>query len=260
MNAIEVRNASVMFDNKYAVHNCDISFKAGEFTVLLGASGAGKSTLLRTLNLLQKLTTGEILVPGLGKVEGVTKTRRHRKSTAMVFQSHQLLERKTALENTVLGRLPYHHGINTLFPFPNRDRLLALENLERVGLLEKALTRSSDLSGGQKQRVGIARALTQGPKIILADEPIASLDPVTSDGILRLLKDISIDLQITTIVSLHQIDFARKYADRLIGLNSGSIIFDGKPKDLTESDLKRIYDTEPTQNHNSTKLLASLAN
>ncbi|MCP9778373.1 phosphonate ABC transporter ATP-binding protein [Cyanobium sp. Tous-M-B4] len=260
MNAIELNNVSVKFSNKYAVHNCDISFKTGEFTVLLGASGAGKSTLLRTLNLLQKLTTGEIFVPGLGKVEGVTKTRRHRKSTAMVFQSHQLLERKTALENTVLGRLPYHHGLSTLLPFPNRDRLLALENLERVGLLEKALTKSSDLSGGQKQRVGIARALTQGPKIILADEPIASLDPVTSDGILKLLKDISIDLQITTILSLHQIDFACKYADRLIGLNSGSIIFDGKPNDLTESDLKRIYETESKQIPTTTQLLATLAN
>lgn len=260
MTAIEARNISVKFGNKYAVHNCNISFKTGEFTVLLGASGAGKSTLLRTLNLLQRTTTGGIFVPELGMVEGATKIRRHRKTTAMVFQSHQLLERKTALENTVLGRLPYHHGLSTLLPFPNRDRLLALDNLERVGLLEKALIKSSDLSGGQKQRVGIARALTQGPKIILADEPIASLDPVSSDGILKLLKEISIDLQITTILSLHQIDFACKYADRLIGLNSGSIIFDGKPKDLMESDLKRIYEKESNQIQTTAQLSANLAN
>ncbi len=224
-----------------AVHPTSLEFQAGQFTVLLGASGAGKSSLIRCLNLLNRPTTGEVLVKGLGKLSAPDAIRRHRRQTAMIFQQHQLIGRLSAWDNVLLGRLGYHNTWRSLWPLSRREQLLALSCLDRVGLLGKALERVDNLSGGEQQRVGIARALVQQPRLILADEPVASLDPATSQRILDLLRDICRHDGITAIVSLHQVELALAYADRVVALAQGRVIFDGHPSDLTPARLEAIY-------------------
>jgi len=173
-----------------ALRRTDIAFRPGAFTVLIGASGAGKSTLLRCLNGLITPTTGTLTADGIGAVTPGAALRRHRRRTAMVFQQHQLIGRLSVLRNVLTGRLGYHSAWRTLLPLPAADRRLALDCLERVGLLPCALRRADQLSGGQQQRVGIARALVQQPSLILADEPVASLDPETARKVLALFFDI----------------------------------------------------------------------
>jgi len=224
-----------------ALKKTDIEFRSGEFTVLIGASGAGKSTLLRCLNGLVPATTGRIVADGLGEVTEGRVLRQHRRRTAMVFQQHQLIGRQSVLKNVLTGRLGYHSAWRTLWPLPAADRRLALDCLERVGLLQFALRRADQLSGGQQQRVGIARALAQGPSLILADEPVASLDPETARQVLTLLYEICRTDGISTIVSLHQVQLARDFVDCVIGIADGAVAFDGNPDNLTENHLNRIY-------------------
>jgi len=226
-----------------ALRNVTLEFRKREFTVLLGLSGAGKSTLLRTFNLLTRPTRGKILVDGIGELCPGRLLRNHRRHTAMVFQQHQLIARQNTLENVLLGRIGAHGWGRTLFPFPHADRILALQCLERVGLLDKALERVGNLSGGQQQRVGIARALAQKPGLLLADEPVASLDPSTGDQVMSLIRDIAREDSIPVIVSLHQIELARRFADRVIGLSGGAVVFDGPCGDLSDQVLDRIYRT-----------------
>jgi len=218
-----------------------LEFYAGEFTVLLGPSGAGKSTLLRCLNLLNPTCSGKVMVEGLGVVKNRQTIRTHRLRTGMVFQQHQLIGRYTALDNVLMARLGYHSLLRSLFPLPRKDRLLALECLHQVGLAHKALERIDHLSGGEQQRVGIARALAQEPRMILADEPVASVDPATAELVLSLLHRIAQAKKLTVIVSLHQIDFARKFADRVIGLSRGRVVFDGTVAQLTPAAVDGIY-------------------
>ena len=252
---IYLNDVSIRYhDDLVALQPTSLRFGRGEFTVLLGASGAGKSTLLRCLYLLNKPSTGQINVDGIGAIEGSAALQTHRRQTGMVFQQHQLIERHTALANVLLGRIGYHSTWRSLFPLPRAERQIALECLNRVGLLHKALHRVDQLSGGQQQRVGIARALAQQPRLMLADEPVASLDPASSRRILTQLKQICREDGITTVVSLHQVEFAIEYADRVIGLAQGRIVFDGSPDALTEGVLDMIYDqttpvpTRPTKN------------
>jgi phosphonate transport system ATP-binding protein len=159
----------------------------------------------------------------------------------MIFQQHQLISRHTAWENVLMGRLAHYSTLRSLFPLPRRDQVLALECLERVGLLPKAMDRVDALSGGEQQRVGIARALAQQPRLILADEPVASLDPATAQKVMDLLQDISQTDGITAIVSLHQVELALAYADRIIALARGKIVFDGPPDELNPARLEGIY-------------------
>jgi phosphonate transport system ATP-binding protein len=159
----------------------------------------------------------------------------------MIFQQHQLIGRQSALHNVLLGRIPHNSNFQCFIPWSNKDKLIALEALDRVGLLSKSLERVSNLSGGEMQRVGIARALTQEPTVILADEPVASLDPAISVKILSLLNDICNEKSITAIVSLHQVNLAKKFANRLLGISGGKIIFDGKAEDLTFEILRDLY-------------------
>jgi phosphonate transport system ATP-binding protein len=224
-----------------ALHPTSLRFRQGEFTVLLGASGAGKSTLLRCLNLLTPLSGGSIAVDDLGEIGDRRRLHEHRKRTGMIFQQHQLIGRQSALANVLLGRIGYHSVLRSLFPLPLAERRIALECLERVGLLHKALERVDRLSGGQQQRVGIARALAQRPRLMLADEPVASLDPATSHKVLEQLQRIGREDGITTVVSLHQVDLAQAYADRVIGLAHGRVVFDGAPAGLTPATLQAIY-------------------
>ncbi|QIB50098.1 MULTISPECIES: phosphonate ABC transporter ATP-binding protein [Pseudomonas] len=223
-----------------ALRDTSVAFRRGEFTVLLGLSGAGKSTLLRSLNRLVMPTDGTVSSE-LGELGGGSTLRQHRRRTAMVFQHHQLIERQSALANVLTGRLAFHSTFRSLFPLPRADQEIALQCLARVGLADKALSRVDKLSGGQQQRVGIARALAQQPAIILADEPVASLDPATSVRVLGLLRDICKEDGITAIVSLHQLEYARCFADRVVGLADSQIVFDAAPSELTDAQLDRIY-------------------
>ena len=216
-------------------------FHRGEFTVLLGLSGAGKSTLLRSLNFLVRPTVGRVISSSSGDLAPGRTLRLHRRRTAMVFQHHQLIERHTALDNVMTGRLAYHSTWRSLFPLPDRDLELAPHPPGRVGLADNPLSRVDQLSGGQQQRVGIARALAQEPELILADEPVASLDPATSHRVLSLLRRICREDGIAAVVSLHQLEYARAFADRIIGLTNSEIVFDAAPSELTESEVDRIY-------------------
>jgi phosphonate transport system ATP-binding protein len=225
-----------------------LTFHGGHFTVLLGPSGAGKSTLLRCLNFLNVPTAGHILVEGLGTLNfDRKKLRQLRRMTGMIFQQHQLISTRSALQNVLVGRLGEYSSLRSLFPLPRYEQEFALECLERVGLLDKALERVDSLSGGEQQRVGIARALAQRPQLILADEPVASLDPATADGVLSLLHKITKEDVIPAIVSLHQVELAKKHADRVIGLAQGKVVFDGSPQRLSSDILHQIYHQKKTR-------------
>ena len=211
----------------------------------LGPSGAGKSTLLRVLNRLVVPSRGSISARDLGRLEGKKTVRQHRMRTGMVFQQHQLIARLSALQNVLLSRIGRYSVVRSLLPLPATERVWALECLERVGLLEKALERCDALSGGQQQRVGIARAIAQRPDLILADEPVASLDPASSERVLASLREISREDGIPAVVSLHQLEYARRFADRIVGLSQGEVVFDGPPSSLDDTALERIYGARP---------------
>ncbi|MFN3891927.1 MAG: phosphonate ABC transporter ATP-binding protein [Beijerinckiaceae bacterium] len=240
---LAVQDVEVIYPNGFTgLQRTSVRFDRGQFVVLLGTSGAGKSTLLRTLNGLVKPTRGDVVLAGQGSIfSSGAALRRHRRRTGMVFQQHHLIGRLTALENVLIGRLAAHSTFRTMAPLPRRDRILALEALDRVGLADRALHRADQLSGGQQQRVGIARAKAQEPELILADEPVASLDPETAVRVLRDLHRICREDGITAIVSLHQLDLARRFADRVIGLAEGRVVFEGAPEDLGKAALDTIY-------------------
>lgn len=239
---IQVSDLSLTYPSGVkALAPTSLAFRAGEFTVLLGPSGAGKSSLLRCLNLLNAPSSGRVRVDSLGELKTTQLVRRHRLGTGMIFQQHQLIGRYSALDNVLAGRIGYHGMIRTLFPLPWCDKILALACLDQVGLADKALQRVDRLSGGEQQRVGIARALAQQPKLILGDEPVASLDPTTAAYVLGLLHNICKEKQLTAIVSLHQVNFAKRFADRIIGLAAGRVTFDGTSAELTADILDRIY-------------------
>lgn len=226
-----------------ALRPTSLTLPAGGFTVLLGASGAGKSTVLRCLNGLVRPTGGRVLAAPLGDI--ARALRAHRRRTGMVFQQHHLIGRITVLDNVLTGRLGHHPAWRSLLPMPRPDREMALMAIERVGLLPLALRRADSLSGGQQQRVGIARALVQQPQIILADEPVASLDPASAEAVLSLLRDICRADGLTAVVSLHQLDLARRFADRIIGLAAGAVVFDGPPTALDATAVQAIYPGQP---------------
>ena len=228
-----------------ALKSVSLQLNRGEFAVVLGASGAGKSTLLRSVNYLNPPTQGQIIVDGLGALSQPRVLRLHRKRTGMIFQQHQLIERHSALDNVLMGRLAYHSFWQSLLPLPQHDQQIALSCLERVNLIDKALTPVKNLSGGQQQRVGIARALAQQPQLMLADEPIASLDPASAHQVLSLLRTICKTDGIAALLSLHQVDFAQEYGDRIIGLAHGKVIFDGPPSALNSHHLDEIYTGQP---------------
>jgi phosphonate transport system ATP-binding protein len=239
---IQVEGLSVVYPGGVsALRSVTLHVRKGEFTVVLGRSGAGKSTLLRCLNYLTRPTSGMVAVDGLGSLDSAARLREHRRRTGVIYQLHQLLPRLTALRNVLVGRLGHSSTWRSLLPFSRADQELALRCLERVGLLDKALRRVDELSGGERQRVGIARALAQQPRLILADEPVASLDPNTADSMLALLHAICKRDGLTAVVSLHQVALARRYAERIVGIAAGSVVFDGPPTDLTAADLDTIY-------------------
>ncbi len=235
-----------------AISGIDLAFEPGSFSVLLGPSGAGKSTLLRCLNGLVRPTRGDVQ-NAEGSIFASTRAlHRQRQQTGMIFQQHHLIGRQSAVLNVLLGRIGYQSTWRSFLPASHADRMLALRALERVGLLDRALSRADQLSGGQQQRVGIARAMAQQPSILLADEPVASLDPATAEHVLADLKRICREDRITAIVSLHQVDLARRFADRVFGLAGGRLVFQGGPDELSDPVLGEIY-------HGAAPLLAEAA-
>jgi phosphonate transport system ATP-binding protein len=245
---IRVTDLSVQFGQLSALKYVSLEFRLGEITVLLGRSGAGKTTFLRCLNYLQAPSDGTVEVDGIGDLRDRRNLRRHRLRTGTIFQLHHLLPRQSALTNVLAGRLGYRGTLRSLLPWPRRDVELALGCLERVGLLARALSRADQLSGGERQRVGIARALCQNPDLLLADEPVASLDPATADLVLTSLCQISRQSKLTLIMSLHQLELARRFADRIVGLTHGRVVFDGPPAALTSEQVCAIYGTaSPTE-------------
>ncbi|EKP95054.1 phosphonate ABC transporter ATP-binding protein [Thermaerobacter subterraneus] len=241
---IEFRHVSKVYPGGVrALRDVSLKINPGEFVVIVGLSGAGKSTLLRCINRLIEPTEGEILVDGVDvrKLKGA-ELRRLRSQIGMVFQTFNLVKRSSVIKNVLAGRLahtPVWRGL--LGWFPREDVRLALECLDRVGIADKAWVRADQLSGGQQQRVAIARALAQRPKIILADEPVASLDPPTSHVVMSDLRRINREDGITTIVNLHFIDLALAYADRIIGMRNGQVVFDGPAAGVTEKTFEEIY-------------------
>lgn len=227
----------------HALKNVSVTIDEGEFVVVVGLSGAGKSTMLRALNGLVPATSGSIKVDGIEVVGANAKTMREvRSRIGMIFQTFNLVNRTTVMNNVLMGRLAKVPAWrSTLGLWSADDRELAFQALERVGIVDKAYVRASNLSGGQQQRVGIARALAQDPSIMLADEPVAALDPVTTHQVMGDLQRINRDLGITTLINLHFLDLARHYGRRLIGLRDGELVFDGDIADVTDDTFGDIY-------------------
>ncbi len=226
-----------------ALKNLNLEIKDGDFIIIVGLSGAGKSTLLRTINNLVKPTSGTVYLEDVD----VTNAKKNelkliRSKIGMIFQTFNLVNRSTVLKNVLTGRLSNVSTIRSVLGlWPNEEKQLAFEALNQVEILEKAYVRASNLSGGQQQRVGIARALSQKPKVMLADEPVASLDPITSRVVMSYLKKINTELGITTIVNLHFLDLAKEFGDRLIGLRDGKLVFDGNVNEVSDDDFENIY-------------------
>jgi phosphonate transport system ATP-binding protein len=232
-----------------ALDGIDLTVQRGEFVVLIGLSGSGKSTLLRCVNRLVEPTSGRVVFDGTDVTAASgAELRRIRRRIGMIFQQFNLVRRLSVFSNVLAGRLGYRSAVRTLGSRPTRqDVALAYENLGRVGILEKAFNRADALSGGQQQRVGIARALMQAPELMLADEPVASLDPATSHSVMKYLEEINRKDGITVICSLHFLSLARRYGTRVIALKAGKIAFDGKPQDIDERRFKDIYGEEAVE-------------
>lgn len=226
-----------------ALKGINFEVQKGEFLVVIGLSGSGKSTLLRCLNRLHDPTSGEIIFEGrnVAQVQG-EEVRSLRKRMGMIFQHFNLIPRHTVLSNVLMGKLGGMTAIKSIFGFfSNDDKAEALKYLKLVGIAEKARIRADQLSGGQQQRVAIARALTQGPALLLADEPVASLDPATCHTVMDYLKKVNEELGITVIANLHFLSLVRQYATRVIALKGGEIVYEGKPSDITNEWFEKIY-------------------
>ncbi|AOY00066.1 phosphonate ABC transporter ATP-binding protein [Jeongeupia sp. USM3] len=250
---IRVRELHKQYGGNAVLRGVDFDAAPGEFVVILGQSGAGKSTLLRCLNGLVRADGGELRIDDLD-VMGCRDLRLLRRHVAMIFQHHCVVPRLSVLKNVLTGRLGSLPTLSSVLQlFRGEDVALAMDCLDRVGLAHKARQRTDSLSGGQMQRVGIARALAQRPKVILADEPVASLDPHTARMVLQYLRDACRELGITVLCNLHQVEYAREFGDRVVGLAAGRVMFDCWPEELTEADLHRLY----TGNEQSIDLAAN---
>jgi phosphonate transport system ATP-binding protein len=241
---IRFERASVTYPGGvHALHELSLEVPDGQMVVIVGLSGAGKSTLIRAINGLVPLTSGDIVVDGVSvRNASARQLRELRSHIGMIFQTFNLVKRTSVLNNVLMGRLHNTGTLRSLLGWYRADDVeVAMQALERVDIVEKAYVRAANLSGGQQQRVGIARALAQEPTILLADEPVASLDPPTSHVVMRDLQRINRDLGITTIVNLHFLDLAKVYGERIIGLRAGELVYDGTGAQADEAVFRDIY-------------------
>ena len=246
MKTLRIKNLKKKFKDTVAINGVNLEIEEGKITGIIGRSGSGKSTLLRMINRLIEPTEGiiefnDIIITDIkGKA-----LRKWRSECAMIFQQFNLVDRLDVLTNVLIGSLGRNYNFLNLFGyFSKEEKINALRNLNRFELTEKSLQRSGTLSGGQQQRVAIARALMQKPKILLADEPISSLDPKNSKRVMDDMLKINREDGITIICNLHSLEIAKKYCDRLIGLSEGEVVFDGKPNELTADISKKLYDLD----------------
>jgi phosphonate transport system ATP-binding protein len=244
---LEVNNLTKIYPGDVlALDNVSFKVEPGEFLAVIGLSGSGKSTLLRCINRLVEPTAGEIVWNGVD----ITKASqdemlRIRRKMGMVFQHFNLVSRSKVITNVLAGRLGYVNPFMSVFNrFPQKDIDLAMHEMERVGITDQAYKRADELSGGQQQRVGIARAMVQEPEMILADEPVASLDPVLAHTIMQYLEKINEEEGVMILCSLHFLDLVHRYADRAIALNEGLLMFDGPPGEIDDEKFKDIYGKE----------------
>ncbi len=241
---LEVNNLTKIYDGGVqALHNVSFSVPRGQFLAVIGLSGSGKSTLLRCINRLIEPTAGTITWKGVDITNASEEEMRQiRRKIGMIFQHFNLVNRSSVLTNVLAGRLGYVNPAYSLINrFPEKDIQKAMLELERVGIADKAKNRADELSGGQQQRVGIARAMMQDPEMVLADEPVASLDPVLAHSIMQYLQKINEDYGATVLCSLHFLDLVHRYADRVIALNAGELVFDGLPGEIDDTKFKEIY-------------------
>ncbi len=246
---LQVRNLKKTYPNGVqALKGVSFDVQPGEFLVVIGLSGSGKSTLLRCLNRLHQPTSGEILLNlgeqklDIAQVQETSAIRSIRKNIGMIFQHFNLVPRHSVIKNVLMGRLAWMGTIKSILGlFSEKDKQEALKYLKLVGIQDKAYIRADQLSGGQQQRVAIARALAQNPKILLADEPVASLDPATCHTVMDYLKKVNQELGITVICNLHFLSLVRQYATRVIALKGGELVYEGSPSDINEAWFEKIY-------------------
>ena len=241
---IEFQNVSKRYPNGFeALKDINLKIEQGEFAAVIGLSGAGKSTLIRTINRMHDITEGTLTVDGINVMELQGKSlRAFRRKIGMIFQSFNLITRTTVIKNVLTAfvpELPWWRAF--LGIFKKEEKIAALEALDKMGILDKAFVRADQLSGGQQQRVALARTLAQNPQIILADEPVASLDPVTARQVMDDFQRINRDMNITVIINIHHVELALQYASRVIGIREGRIVYDGPAAQVTQQILDDIY-------------------
>ena len=241
---IEFQNVSKRYPNGFeALKNINLKIEQGEFVAVIGLSGAGKSTLIRTINRMHDITEGTLTVDGTNVMELQGKQlRTFRRKIGMIFQSFNLITRTTVIKNVLTAfvpELPWWRAL--LGIFTKEEKIAALESLDKMGILDKAFVRADQLSGGQQQRVALARTLAQNPQIILADEPVASLDPITARQVMDDFLRINQDMNITVIINIHHVELALQYASRVVGIREGKIVYDGHASQVDQDILDSIY-------------------
>ena len=241
---IEFKNVSKRYPNGFeALKNINLTIEQGEFVAIIGLSGAGKSTLIRTINRMHDITSGSLTVDGTDVMSLHGKgLRSFRRRIGMIFQSFNLITRTTVIKNVLTAFVPDLPWWRAAFGiFTKEEKMKALESLDKVGILDKAFVRADQLSGGQQQRVALARTLAQNPQIILADEPVAALDPVTAKQVMDDFRRINRDMNITVLINIHHVELALQYADRVVGIRAGEIVYDGPVDKVDQAVLDSIY-------------------
>ena len=241
---IEFKNVSKRYPNGFeALKNINLTIEQGEFVAIIGLSGAGKSTLIRTINRMHDITSGSLTVDGTDVMSLHGKSlRAFRRKIAMIFQYSTLITRTTVIKNVLTAFVPDLPWWRATFGvFTREEKMKALESLDKVGILDKAFVRADQLSGGQQQRVALARTLAQNPQIILADEPVAALDPVTAKQVMDDFKRINKDMNISVLINIHHVELALQYADRVVGIRAGEIVYDGPVDKVDQQVLDSIY-------------------